>query len=88
MWQDMRLAVNHEHAFEFVSPLPDAQTMRPKVPPTSTQEGRQDGKDTQCKVGSFVFQDLTHGSQILSERKSFRRQRARRNREGMFLSDV
>ena len=67
------------------------KTKRPTVPattcPTSTVEGRRNGKEPRCKVGFFVFQDLNHSPQILSERMHFRRQRAG-NSGGMFLMDV
>ena len=47
MWQDVLLAINHEHASDFVSTILDSpgSAQQPTEPATSTKEGRRNGKD-------------------------------------------
>ena len=85
MWQDVSLAVDHEHAFEFVSTILDApgarvtlsQVPKPSDPQCRPQAqqilSRRRVKWKGAKVSFFVFQDLNHGPQILSKRTSFGR---------------
>ena len=71
---DVFLAINHEHAQEFVATIldaPGAQAPIPSYPQTgatvpaaSKEEGRRNGNEPWCKVGFFVFQDLNHGPLI------------------------
>ena len=97
MWQDVRLAVDHEHASEFVSPILDAPVLRhpnlPIVPATTKHSKRQaqwKGATMQGWLLCFPRPKSchNHGPQISSERTSFGRQFASRNWEGMFLSHV
>ena len=86
MWPDMRLAVDHVHASEFVLTLldvPGAQAPKPRDTQCQPQAQRKAGEMSNdarqaqwatmkmSKVGFFVFQDLNHGP--------YGRQRARRN---------
>ena len=73
MWQDVLLAVDHEHASEFVSTILDAPgAAKPSDPLCQAQAKQKAGKrESSQDARFFFFQDRNYGLQILSEWTTF-----------------